>query len=192
MPIAVSIIDNATPWLKRLAVQLNGPGVKEVAGRAGQQTVRDHLYDLDRERHRSHVSPHFYGRAARSTHSRVTADGAEIHISHEGIAQRYFGGRIVPVNARALTIPIAEEADGKRASEFDDLFVWKDREKGTAYLARARGKGKYTEIQLLYKLLASVEQDPDHSVLPKPEDLQAAARTAVDSYITRIAQRGRS
>ena len=190
MPISVSIIDNATPWLQRLAIRLRSPEVRQVAGRAGASLVREHLYALDRQRHRSHVSAHFYGRAARATSHRVTPDGAEVRVEHEGLAQRYFGGRIVPRTKRALTIPIDPRADGRRAGEFPDLFLWKDPDTGKAFLARGTGRGANQGFSLYYALVASVDQAPDPSVLPTADRLQTAVRDAVGAYIARIAQRG--
>jgi hypothetical protein len=57
----------------------------------------------------------------------VSATAVSVHTNHVAAAQKEFGGPIVAKNARALTIPIADEAKGKRASEFEqggrDLFV---------------------------------------------------------------------
>jgi hypothetical protein len=67
------------------------------------------------------------GMAASIRLAAVSPTSVSVHTNHVAAAQKEFGGPIVAKNARALTIPIADEAKGKRASEFEqggrDLFV---------------------------------------------------------------------
>lgn len=71
---------------------------------------------------------HFWQDMARSVQvAAVSANTVSVHTKHVAAAQKQFGGVIEAKNAKALTIPIADEAKGKRASEFEsggrDLFV---------------------------------------------------------------------
>lgn len=71
---------------------------------------------------------HFWQDLARSVRvAAVSADAVSVHTSHVAAAQKQFGGVIEAKNKRALTIPVSDEAKGKRASEFEgggrDLFV---------------------------------------------------------------------
>ena len=72
-----------------------------------------------------------------------------------GSASRYaamlaLGGTIVPRKAKALTIPIAPEARGKRARDFPGIFRIGD----ILFIAKARGRGrgKHTELIPLFVL----------------------------------------
>jgi len=65
--------------------------------------------------------------ANRTAVSQVSDHAAIVYNDHPAAAQKQFGGEIRPRNARALTIPIADEAKGKTAGEFEaggrDLFI---------------------------------------------------------------------
>lgn len=62
---------------------------------------------------------------------RIGEDGASIGVHHPAAHMRHTGGEIRAKNVKALTIPIAPEAEGKRAGEFElggrDLFVLRSR-----------------------------------------------------------------
>ncbi len=62
-----------------------------------------------------------------------------------------FGAHITPYKAKALTIPIAPEAVGQRASDFPDLFIYKAN--GKAFLARNEN-GK---LKIYFILLKNVD-----------------------------------
>lgn len=62
-----------------------------------------------------------------------------------------FGGPIVPVYKKALTIPISPDAYGKEAGDFDDLFLIK-REGKPPILARNKGDN----IEAMFVLLKKV------------------------------------
>ena len=57
----------------------------------------------------------------------VWADTVRVHAAHVAAAQKQFGGVIEAKTRAALTIPISDEAKGRRAAEFEtggrDLFV---------------------------------------------------------------------
>ena len=80
----------------------------------------------------------------------IEGDSAKIGSSLEYAAIQEFGGTITPYRAKALTIPLAPEAYGKRASDFDGLFVLKTN--GKAFLCGVVND----ELIFYYILLKSV------------------------------------
>ena len=68
------------------------------------------------------------------------------------------GGVIRPRTAKALTIPIAPEAEGKRAKDFPDLF----RIGNCLFIKKSRGRGSkgHTELTALFALKKSVTIRP--------------------------------
>lgn len=91
----------------------------------------------------------------------VTETSAEVYSDKPGASLRQFGGTIVPVKAKALTIPISPEAEGKTAREFSA---------GGKVLFKIKGKGgngilAYTDsdgqLHALFALRMRVYQKPD-------------------------------
>lgn len=144
---------------------------------------------------------HFWAGAARSVNWQASATGATVSCNQIGVRQRFHGGRISPVNARALTIPISPISYGHVASDFPGLFLLKT-SKG-AYLAqkqegpqkgtketkadkgkRLRGMGGNASrritagLNLLFKLSGGVNQAPDPRVVPHDALAAAAVRGA--------------
>lgn len=105
----------------------------------------------------------FWREIARSVRVRsVGADTVSVHTAHVAGAQKEFGGTIRPKNAKALTIPVSDEARGKRASEFEgggrDLFVL-GRDKGDTIGLLGYSEGN--RFHALFVLRKRVVQDPD-------------------------------
>jgi hypothetical protein len=209
MPSGAAIVvkDTATPALRDLRGLIAPQRLAAVAGRAGQECVRNHLFGLDSSRPNSLGGrrTHFYADAARSTHWRVDEGAVLVSISHVGIAQRFFGGEIRPVNRRLLTIPAAPEAHGRRAGEFDDLaIIFRMRngsrvpiglarraqqlisiEKRKGKLKVRRGREIKAGERVLYWLVERAEQRPDPTVLPDDATLASAIDGHLASYIDR-------
>ena len=104
------------------------------------------------------------GALRQSIYSVVEGDSAYIGSNMVYAAMQEFGGVVTPVKASALTIPIAPEAVGRRAADFDGLFILK--KNGKAFLAKKDGEG----IKIYYILLESVE-------IPKSPYLRPALET---------------
>lgn len=64
-----------------------------------------------------------------------TACTAEIDINIPGATRAYHDITIVPRFRKALTIPLAKEAIGKKASDFSNLFVLSKKSTGKSFLA---------------------------------------------------------
>jgi hypothetical protein len=77
--------------------------------------------------------------------------GVAVACYHVAGGHKQFGGPIVATNAKALTIPIAPEAEGKRAAEFElggrELFV----PKGTHVLGYSDDEGQFHALFVLVK-----------------------------------------
>lgn len=91
--------------------------------RWGQRTAK-----TARENARAKGGRRFWFEVARSVSVRtVGAEAVSVATDHVAAAQKQYGGMIEAKNAKALTIPVSEEAKGRRASEFEGggrkLFV---------------------------------------------------------------------
>jgi hypothetical protein len=121
----ISITDKATPVLEAQLKKLSPRFVNRIAGRAGQNFVRDYLFKFNT----SHPNKmggdrtNFYAQAARGTTWASDEIKAVISINQVGIRQRWLGGEIKARKGKYLTIPARAEAYGKRAREFPDLTL---------------------------------------------------------------------
>ena len=204
MSLSIQVYDAATPALHDLAARLNPRDMGQVAGRAVQNRVREHLY----ERNRTHANQlggkrtNFAAAAARSTTMRVVEDGAVVSINHVGFRQRLEGGTILPKTKRYLAIPVRAEAYGTAPRERSDLqfeiipglgpVLVKKR---TVKQKRVRaGKTSVVTAQwegseVMYRLVRKVTQRPDRTWLPTDADLVEAARKSLGGYLQRVVDR---
>lgn len=184
--------DTATPALAATVRGLAPASLGAVVGRAGRNAVREHLFARDGQGNTlGGRRTHFFGQAARATNCTMQGDTVVVSIDHVGIAQRYFGGTIRPKSAKFLTIPVHPAAYGKRAREFSDLEVIFGAGGQPVALARkARGRHAFGEIY--YRLVRSVTQAPDPSVLPSDAQLDTAIQAEVEPYVQRLVDRDSS
>lgn len=199
MPLAISIQDNATPWLNFLARHLAEPVLQDKIGGEVTRLLLDHLTALDIARPNALGGrrTHFYESAGKNTSYATHDNGVTISVNQTGIAQRYFGGTIEPgPGKKYLTIPARAEAHGRRAGEFDNLeflfgrhgpYALAERQ-ATAIKFRKR-KGETTVAAseergsgIFYWLVKSVSQDPDSSVLPSESAILNSALFAARRY----------
>ena len=162
----------------------------KVIARASVRLVRDHLFGLSRERHRSGGRFNFYADAARSVEGRVAAPEVSVHIPHAGMALRYRGGtvrasgqisKVTGRPIRMLTIPIeGTKAEGHTPGDFTDLFLVKVKKSKRAYLARKRGKGT---IEMMFRLVPETKHRADATVLPERGDVERAAVGALEEHL---------
>lgn len=86
---------------------------------------------------------------------------------------------LTPKNgSKFLTIPVAREAYGKRAGEFDDLFFLRAGPRKTPLLARDTGRG----FQTMYFLTPKAEIPEDKNLIPF-DDLAEEARDSAEAFI---------
>lgn len=177
-----------------------------------KDSVSEHLRGLNSR------SPNtsFYGRAARSTEvTEVTADGERglVSITHRGLALRYYGGRVLPVNVKNLAIPSDEvplsplnegrippgkmgvlayipkrgldvSATTGYLVEGEEVTIKRGKRKGEKRIAPKPG-GK-----LLYTLRAWTDHEADEGVLPATAVLLATARDAAYDYMESLLSEG--
>jgi hypothetical protein len=179
--LSIKITDTATPALRDLKANLRNASVRAVMGRAGSNTVKDHLFGLAATRRNKlgGKSTRFYARAARSTNFRLLGGGIRISVNQVGIAQRYYGGTIRPVTTKYLTIPARAMAHGKRAGEFPNLKVGFGRGRRVGFLYTQKGKQK----TILFWLVKKVVQKADESVLPPMDAISTAMVGAAGKYL---------
>lgn len=184
--------DTATPALAATTRGLAPAALGAVIGRAGRNTVREHLFARDGQGNAlGGRRTHFFGQAARATNFALQGDTVVIAIDHVGIAQRFFGGTIRPKSAKYLTIPVHPAAHGKRAREFSDLeVIFGAGGRPVALARKARGRRGFGEIY--YRLVRSVTQQPDTSVLPTDAQLDSAIQSEVEPYVQRLVDRDSS
>jgi len=196
--MGIKISDKVKLPLRRLTAALHQDKIRPIAGRAGVNVVRNHLFDVDKRPGSRHGGKrtHFYAKAARSTNYREVSNGVIVAINHTGIAQRFFGGTIEPTSGSYLTIPAAPEAYGRRAREFNNLEVAfgqdgpyaliERRATQLKYTKKGVAKGKESGGKIMFWLVGSVEQDPDPSVLPTEKKILSEVYKEVNSYIVRV------
>lgn len=78
-----------------------------------------------------------------------------------GASRAYHDIDIRPKAKQSLTIPLHQEAFGKKATDFNNLFVVKTNA-GKAFLAMNNGG----DLQMMYLLSQHVHQKKDSSIMP--------------------------
>jgi hypothetical protein len=157
---------------------------------------RDRLKSLGTNK-RGWPSTKFYERAARSVVAQRTEGGVMLIANQLGLRQRWKGGTISPVHAKALTIPISPVSYGKVPKDFPDLFLLKTlkgaylvqhgeqvSEKTGRTIGLKNGGGNSARrlrgaLNFLFKLVGSVEQEGDDRVVPTNAEFSEVAKTAI-------------
>ncbi|MFA6289940.1 MAG: hypothetical protein WC661_21360 [Opitutaceae bacterium] len=204
--VQVLVTGGARASVERARVLLGGPAINPVIGQAASNVVRAHLFGLNESRanHLGGRRTNYFLGAGRGTSWSVTGDTVTVSIRQIGIRQKFYGGTIKPKNAQFLTIPVAPEAYGKRAREFGDLvLVFGDNgqpialaTKGTRAVQITQSKsGKIIKRQIgrtgviMFRLVRSVTQLPDPTILPDEAEIFTAVKTAVDETVDRQLRR---
>lgn len=157
----------------------DGRHLPEIA-RAAANEVKENFRVLGLSRHRSAAPRSFYSGARDATHSGVDGGKAYVGISNgaapygASIALRLLGGTVKPRKGKYLTIPVADEALGKRVGEFDDL-TWIFNKRTQTGVVLRQGK-------VLYALTRSTTHKPDPTVLPTTDVLQTAVTKALGVF----------
>lgn len=190
--LRIAVTDTATPALRRLEAGLQPARLTPIIGRSARNATREHLFGKDAAGNKlGGRRTHYYGTAARGTNFAIEGDTVVVSIPQLGIRQRYYGGTIKPKTAKYLTIPVHPAAHGKRAREFSDLEVVFGPGGRPVALAR-KASGKRTLGEIYYRLVRSVTQAADPTVLPTMEALGAAIRPDLEAHIARLTARATS
>jgi hypothetical protein len=185
MTIQFQVQGEPVKQVEKFAQRVQEPGFVQNIAKALAKLVRQWLSDKNKAPNKMNWPKQgFYGDAARSTHWEAMQDVARVIVSKEGFRQRYFGGTIKPINADALTIPVAPQAYGKRAREFPDLVLVKfkvPKGKVTALLMLPHKGSAFGTV--FYLLVGAVKQAADKTVLPPLEKFTETITEAVRKYL---------
>jgi hypothetical protein len=206
--INITVFDGASEPLAAKIRALTPARLAKVTGPRLRELTRAKLASNPSNR-RGWPSTGFWEDAARATTWVDNGDGSiTIAINKIGVRQRYYGGVITPKNAKALTIPLTEEAYGKTAADFDNLILVKT-PKG-AYLAQssyesrgpstrsarsghARGNAiKRQRLTFLFKLVGSVNQAANPDIIPTPAGYVESAKGALGEAVAVIVKGGQA
>lgn len=205
----LSLTDQVSPTGRALAGALAPKQLNPVIGRSAVGAFRKHLFEVNRTRPNAlgGTRTGFYASAARGTSFEATGDGVTLTVASVGIRQRVLGGTIRPTRAKFLTIPAAPEAHGKRAREFGNLVVvfgpggrpialatpetTVPVTRGGRRGGSALGTTRQRAGKILFRLVKSVTQRPDPTVIPSEAAVQAGVAKDAGAYLDRIiARRG--
>lgn len=183
--ITIQETDKATPVLAALRHELTDrTGLHKYIGAAAESGTRLHVRQAAVDRH---VTADKLG-ARRSGYLTKraelvegTGDATQATLKLTGhIFKRAFGPVTVRASAgKMLTIPMRAEAYGKRAREFDDIFIIRAKQ-GRAFLARKVATGR---VQFLYLLKSFVILPQDRGLLPSQSQFEQLAELAARSYL---------
>lgn len=183
--ITISNTDEATPVLNGLLRELKDrTGLHKYIGATAEGQTRQYLREIAKTTHKTanklKARPTGYlTKRAELVQGGGDANQATITVTG-AIFKRAFG----PVTVRAtagkmLTIPMRAEAYGKRAGEFNDLFIFRSRQ-GRLFLARQAEPGK---LHFLFLLKAVVTLPQDRELLPDDEAFTEWAEIAARAYL---------
>jgi hypothetical protein len=195
--VQVTINDGATPFIQELKVDCQ-PSQELYQRIADQATalVQQKFRDND-DNYQSPFHTGFWGDMRAGTFAVATDEMATVRMPRP-VAQRFFGGTITPVSGTYLTIPLRQEAAGRKITTFNDLrfipagngsllAVQKDGFKTVR--GRKRKDGSRPEKQeaigglALYLLVASVTQRGNPDVLPDDYGFAAAAYRGISGFL---------
>lgn len=189
--------DNATPAIARLMERTQPARLAQVCRQPLETFLRVHLRSLPTNK-RGWPSTGFWESASRGTIGTANDDGSILlQVNKLGVRQRLYGGPILPVEAKALAIPISPVSYGHLPREFPGLFLLKTA-KG-AYLVQAgtgisektggevkgrrlggNSKRRQTAgLNFLFKLSGGVNQAPNPDVLPTNDQFQEVAMESI-------------
>jgi hypothetical protein len=211
MSVSCEIIKNtADAEIAKLVAALDPATIGQAVGPAVAKVMQSHLRGLGTNK-KDWPSTHFWGRAARATNWALHPDGALVSINQIGVRQRYHGGHISPVKAKALAIPISPVSYGHLPSEFPGLFLLKTKKgaylvqagaeigmtpktKQETYRRRGREAGgnsgprQKSALNFLFKLSSGVDQEANPDVLPTKAEMMEAAKDALKAALWRTSK----
>lgn len=160
--------------------------IVQAMARGGRKVLRAHFRQRDRAGNQlGGKRTHFWLDVYKSTQlGEVTDHSAAVNIGDHRFPQKVYGGTIRPKEAKAISVPVAPEAHGRRPATLEqelgiELFLV-PREFGSGLLAATVGDKR---VKVFYVLRQSVEQDADPRALPERRQLEDAALAAADRQL---------
>ena len=165
----------------------NRRGLMTVLGREGANRVVANFRQLTERGNRFDApSTGYWESAANSVHSEALDDSrAVISINHVGVRLHYLGGEVRAVAKKRLTIPAIAAAHGKRATEFQGLWLMKKHGVPIALARTIPGDGKKKAFEVVYWLRKSVLHRAEPDTLPAISDLQDALTDRAQRWFAR-------
>lgn len=192
---SVRVSDRVTKRFERAAL----PEVLEEGRLQGGRDVRHLFYQHFRAKNLAEPNQffrrhggrrlYFWRRMANSLQEPVlNGEGQVVLAMHRDIAQKRFGGPILPKRARALTIPVHQDAYGRSARRLESflgtkLFIVKTKRGRKTFLA-AKG-GPRGGLRRYYLLRSSVNQEPWPDTFPPRKQITAAFKEGFRSVLNR-------
>lgn len=177
--------------LQRLGVELKQPqeGMM-IAARAVDNSLKKHFRQKNQAPNdRGFTKQNFWGQIRESVVTLKDGnDSAIVQINDPRINPHIFGAVITPKRAKALAIPVVNEAYGLRPATFDNLVAIKTGKKsagGRAIGVLAKVNPGSKILQVMYVLVKRTIIKADPTALPTDEELQAAAGKAFESWLNR-------
>ena len=111
-----------------------------------------------------------------SNESRLNEGVVDVDVP--GVSRAYHDIDIIPRNRQYLTIPMHREAFGKKAPDFNDLFVVKKKD-GKAFLAKNDGGN----LSMMFFLAKHVHQRMNPSIMPTDNELASVAMSRLSRLV---------
>ncbi len=111
-----------------------------------------------------------------SNESRLNEGVVDVNVP--GVSRAYHDIDIRPRNRQYLTIPMHREAFGKKAPDFNDLFVVKKKD-GSAFLAKNDGGN----LSMMFFLAKHVHQRMNTSIMPTDNELASVAMSRLSRLV---------
>lgn len=216
--IQIDLRDNGVQALfDRCRQVLKGGNVERVVGGSCKDLTMRHLSQLNARRHRGSGFG-FYEAAAGKVQVRSELGIIWLSVAHQGLAQRFYGGRIEPVLKKCLAFPVSDSpassagrtnelssGNGLRAiffkpkvsahSEIFGALVSTSNRVATGVISgkgKNAGKTKYAKTvkdSILFLLARWVQQDPDETVMPRPENYRETVRISLQRIVDALGGR---
>ena len=192
-----TIQDFATPAIEEKLAKVDPRRLGAIVGQSLAQFWRDRLKSLGTNK-KGWPSTSFYERAARSVTHYPQPAGVLLRAQQIGLMQRWKGGVIAPVHAKALAIPISPVSYGKTPADFPGLFLVNTKKGGylvqlgeqvsektgrTIGLKKGGGNGDRrlrASLNFLFKLASSVNQKGDPRVVPTDEEFAEVSLARIE------------
>ena len=185
-------------WFVRSRKVLTGGKVENIVGTACIGVTMRHLSDLNGSRSRG-AGKGFYEQAASKVRMYSEPGYVLVTTEHQGLAQRYWGGRIEPRTAKCLAFPVGDSAArsagrtkqlsggggslrmilfkpkiSAHSEIFGALVANENRVAVGVFSGKGKnaGKTKYAKAKsgdIMFLLARWVQQDADPSVMPSEE-----------------------
>lgn len=208
MGVSVAIEYKPTPVLDRILAKMGPEGRKklEAAGaESAAAATRSWLLKLAADRHATaqklNARPTGIIRRVAVETKWEERDGSNyVVVPHPMFRRAFQDVTVEPRRAGALAIPMARDSYGRLPRTFGELFVWRRNkgsggkdDKGAAFLARTKGKGKNQRLELLFLLYRGrLLQKQDPSLLPEPETMAQAALTGIARRLREVLKAAKS